>query len=241
MDPGPPVDPPGPPGRRRLWPARDLVWLALSAIGLTALAALAANAFGGGDDITEIQLLLVGSSLALALPAGLLVAARPARRSAVGLVRTTLREHGRALTWLLALFPLTVVVTLALQAVIGTEQHPQAGMMLDRMTPGQLAFAAGFTVLAVPFAEELIFRGVLLSALLERGPPDPIARQRRAVIVSSVLFGLVHFEPQIMIQTGLLGAAAALLRLRSGSLWPAVTLHAVNNAVATAVLASGAA
>ncbi len=80
-------------------------------------------------------------------------------------------------------------------------------------------------------SEELLFRGVLLSALLRR------MRAARAVAVSAVLFALVHLPDLRWLwyavpNLALLGAALAWLRLRSGSLWPAVIAHACNNLLA---------
>ena len=82
-----------------------------------------------------------------------------------------------------------------------------------------------------PLVEELLFRGALLSALLRRMPAA------WAVAISSLLFACVHLPdlgflwyavPNLV----LLAAALAWLRLRSGSLWPAVVAHGVNNLLA---------
>lgn len=228
-----------PPASGREWPARDLVWLVLATL-LATFAAGSAVALFEADPIDEVPLLLVASALGLGLPVGLLVWLRPERRAGLGLRRTPWSEIGRALLWLLALLPAVAIVSLAMQALLGYEHNPQAeALMLDRMDAGQIAFTAVFTIGVVPLVEELLFRGVLIAALLERGPAERAARERRAAVISAVLFGLIHLEPAVIVPTMLLGGAAAALRLRSGSLWPAVTLHAANNAVATAVLAAG--
>jgi membrane protease YdiL (CAAX protease family) len=104
------------------------------------------------------------------------------------------------------------------------------------------AIAPGFRIaltLAVasigPLVEELLFRGVLLSALLRR------LRTAWAVLASAVLFALVHL-PELhwlwyaLPNLALLGVALAWLRLRSGSLWPAVIAHACNNLLAMVAL-----
>lgn len=227
-----------PPSDGRVWPTRDLIWLLMSTLGLAFVAGALA---GPSDDTNTVLRLLALSTVAIGAPAALLVAARRRRVAAVGLVSTSSASIGQAALYGLALLPALGLLNLAIQLVFGAGEHPQAGLMFDRMTGGQLAFAAVFSVLLVPFVEELLFRGVLLSALLERGPADPEVRRRRAVIVSSVVFGLFHVDPHIIPATAVLGAVAAILRLRSGSLWPAVTLHGLNNAVATAILAAGAA
>lgn len=82
-----------------------------------------------------------------------------------------------------------------------------------------------------PLVEELLFRGALLSALLRRMPVG------WAVAISSLLFACVHlpdlgFLWYAVPNLALLAAALAWLRLRSGSLWPAVVAHGVNNLLA---------
>lgn len=222
-----------------LWPARDLVWLLLSTLGLMFVAGALAD-WTGGEDVSGVNHLLAWSSLATLAPAAVLIHARPRRRDAIGLVASTGDDIVKAVLWGLALMPTLAVLNLVVHLVFGADEHPQAGLMFDQMSAAQLAVAAAFSVVVVPFAEELVFRGIVLSALLERGPADPVARRRLAIGVSSLIFGLFHVDPLIIPATTALGAAAAMLRLRTGSLWPAVVLHGFNNAVATAVLAAGA-
>jgi len=86
-----------------------------------------------------------------------------------------------------------------------------------------------------PLVEELLFRGVLLSALLRR------LRTVWAVLASAALFALVHLPDlhwlwYALPNLALLGVVLAWLRLRSGSLWPAVIAHASNNLLAMLAL-----
>jgi len=82
-----------------------------------------------------------------------------------------------------------------------------------------------------PVVEELLFRGVLLSAAVRHLPPGT------AAFLTAALFACVHLPdlgflwyalPNLL----LLGLVLAWLRLASGSLWPAILAHAVNNALA---------
>lgn len=105
--------------------------------------------------------------------------------------------------------------------------------LTDGFEPVSAFTLAGFTVLVllVGFAEEGFFRGVLLQALLPRGA-------LLAATVSSVAFGLAHslnalgtFPLDLVLLqmasgTGI-GLAFAAVRLRSGSIWPIVLLHAL--------------
>ncbi len=244
MSPRWPDAPDDDPSPARFWSGHQIVWLLLASI-LTVVAAVYTAHFiaeqAGFDPRRSFVLGAYALGFATLGPVALLVLPHPARRAAVGLVPTTLRHLSWAPLALIALLPLNLVFSLALEALTGMEEHPQAFMLLDQMSPVQLAAVALMTVVTVPFAEELIFRGVLLSFLLERGPADPTRRKWTAVIVSSLIFGVFHMDPQLIPATTALGIAAAWLRLRSGSLWPAVALHQINNALATVVLASGAA
>jgi membrane protease YdiL (CAAX protease family) len=82
-----------------------------------------------------------------------------------------------------------------------------------------------------PLVEEMLFRGVLLSALLRR------LHVGWAVSICSLAFALVHLPglqwqwyalPNLL----LLALLLAWLRLKSASIWPAVIAHGANNALA---------
>jgi membrane protease YdiL (CAAX protease family) len=83
---------------------------------------------------------------------------------------------------------------------------------------------AGYAILygGIAYSEEVVFRGALLG-LLGRWAG------LQAVVVTSALFALVHeaasATPARMLGLLLLGMLLALLRLRSGSLWPAIAAH----------------
>lgn len=90
-----------------------------------------------------------------------------------------------------------------------------------------------------PLVEELLFRGVLLSALLRR------LRPLAAVVLSALVFALAHLPDLHWLWYGLpdlalLGIAFAWLRLRSGSLWPAILAHACNNLLVMAAMFTAA-
>jgi hypothetical protein len=78
--------------------------------------------------------------------------------------------------------------------------------------------------------EELAFRGGLLSALAGRGSPA------RAITLSAVVFAVFHLDPVRLPAVLLLGIAFGWLAWRTGSLWPSVLAHALNNGAAVAGL-----
>lgn len=96
------------------------------------------------------------------------------------------------------------------------------------------AALAVVAALAAPFAEEVSFRGYLLSALGTRLPPW------RAILGTSALFGIMHLDPVRLPAVLFMGVVLGWLAWRSGSLWPAVAAHVANNALGAAVLLRGA-
>jgi uncharacterized protein len=111
---------------------------------------------------------------------------------------------------------------------------PQDIQQLGSRTPMALRVPLMLVVVSVgPLVEELLFRGVLLSALLQRW------RVGWSVAISSLAFALIHLPgldyqwyavPELL----LLALALAWLRLRSGSIWPAVLAHGLNNLLGVA-------
>jgi membrane protease YdiL (CAAX protease family) len=78
-------------------------------------------------------------------------------------------------------------------------------------------------VIVAPVTEELLFRGMILRGFLSR------YSVRFAVIASSVLFGLMHLIPWQIIAPTFLGLLLAWWMVRTGSLWPCLIGHALNN------------
>jgi uncharacterized protein len=79
-----------------------------------------------------------------------------------------------------------------------------------------------------PLAEEFFFRGYFYGALRRLGV-------WRAVVLTGLAFGGVHvFGSPIafIVPLALLGMGLALLRERTGSLYPGIALHCINNSVA---------
>ena len=80
-----------------------------------------------------------------------------------------------------------------------------------------------------PFAEEIVFRGVLARGLATARP------MWQALLISSAVFGAYHVLPAQAAATFLLGCSLALLTLRSGSIVPAIIVHFLNNVIAILV------
>lgn len=86
-----------------------------------------------------------------------------------------------------------------------------------------LLTAVGLMVLT-PIGEELFFRGVVTSWLMRYSPV-------LATLGSAVIFALAHGINFVLPAALVVGVITAELRRRSGSVWPGVVVHAVNNSV----------
>jgi membrane protease YdiL (CAAX protease family) len=86
------------------------------------------------------------------------------------------------------------------------------------------------TVLAAPFFEEVLFRGVLFAGLRDSLGPWT------AGLASSMLFALLHSDPQALLVLTALGGIFAALYHKTGSLWPAILAHSLWNGATVAAM-----
>jgi uncharacterized protein len=100
--------------------------------------------------------------------------------------------------------------------------------------------AALFVCVIAPIAEEFFFRGFIFGVLrrwkIVVGGRD--VGTVLAAIITGILFGLAHTgsaSSQYLIPLGFLGFVLCLLRWRTGSLYPCMALHSVNNSLALGI------
>jgi len=103
-----------------------------------------------------------------------------------------------------------------------------------------LASAAVFVCLIAPVAEEFFFRGFIFGVL--RRVRIVLAGRELgiwvAAVVTGILFGLAHTgsaSPRYLVPLGFLGFVLCLVRWRTGSLYPCIALHALNNSLALGI------
>ena len=82
-----------------------------------------------------------------------------------------------------------------------------------------------------PFAEEVFFRGFLLTALV------PSWGTMGAIIVSSAIFAVAHLMISTMIPIFVTGLLLSWLYLRSRSIWPPVAVHSAQNLIVLSMVA----
>ena len=111
------------------------------------------------------------------------------------------------------------------------ELEGRVRLLGDPSITHRIGLAIAIAVVA-PLTEEALFRGLILGGLTStRGPT-------RALVVTSVLFGLAHvsfgadLDWPTFVVTGAAGFYLGAIALASGSITPAILIHATHNAVA---------
>lgn len=87
-----------------------------------------------------------------------------------------------------------------------------------------LSFAS--SVVVAPVIEELMFRGIIFAGLAKQYP------LWLAAIVSSLAFAVLHGQVNVGIYTFVFGLILSWLYFRSGSLYPGILAHFINNLIA---------
>ena len=210
------------------------------AVGFVGLAVVA---LGLGSQLQRLHLDPVVHGLILTALAGVggiagfaaAVALRIRDLSAFGVRRTSGRWILIALGAGVVAFALKSLAILAWIQLFGEGENVQSPYAAGGSGGvASLILATAFLALLTPLGEELIFRGVLTNALLRHGPVI-------GVVGSALIFALTHGVNTVFPAAIVVGLITAEIFRRSGSIWPAVIVHAVHNlpTVPALVIAAG--
>lgn len=93
------------------------------------------------------------------------------------------------------------------------------------MSPVGLFFLELFLVAFLPaICEEFLHRGILLQGIRSIG-------YKKAIIISGILFGLIHFSITQTIYATVIGILLGFVAIASKSIFPAIIIHFTNNAI----------
>jgi hypothetical protein len=231
----PPARPATPPTPGGEWGAMRVLGGLLALVALVIVEAGIVSAFDPDLETLEGQLSLQGM-LELTLIGVAFAVARPGRGLAapaeLGIRGAPWRAFGVALLAFLAY----VVFAAVYAPLVQPEQEDIArDLGYGETTLGSVTIGVLIVALA-PVAEETFFRGFMFGGLRRRAPFAV------AALVSGAVFGLFHYTGPdtwgVVPQLAVLGIILAWVYERTGSLWPAIFLHTINNAIAFAILTS---
>jgi membrane protease YdiL (CAAX protease family) len=126
-----------------------------------------------------------------------------------------------------------LAISVAWTTLLHTEREDLLHKLGDREGTAMLLLIALLTCVVAPFAEEFLFRGYIFSAL--RNWRGTIV----AALLTGLLFGGVHAgsAPLLdLVPLALLGVGLCLLYRWTGSLYPGIGVHVLNNSIAFASL-----
>jgi uncharacterized protein len=139
-----------------------------------------------------------------------------------------------AIGWMFAVLGTYYVGAIAFSAIVLQPKQEDIGKELGVCNPGIgiAIFAVMAIVVLAPIAEEIFFRGFFFAGLRTRWSLWPSA------LLSGAIFGLVHAPtgPTAAIPLAGLGVGLAWLYNKTGSIYPSMLAHFLNNAIAISVV-----
>ncbi|MFM7318020.1 MAG: lysostaphin resistance A-like protein [Isosphaeraceae bacterium] len=116
------------------------------------------------------------------------------------------------------------------------ENNPHAVMKMldDGISPTTAALAGLSAVVTAPLAEEVLFRGILLGALVRKSQVVHASRRKIRVqlanVVTSLIFAALHADAwPAPIGIFVLSLVLGKLYITTGRLWPCIAAHALFN------------
>ena len=144
------------------------------------------------------------------------------------------RFEPSAFGWMFAVLGIYYAGAIAFSAIVLQPKQEDIGKELGVCNPGIgiAIFAVMAIIVLAPIAEEIFFRGFFFAGLRKRWSLWPSA------LLSGAIFGLVHAPtgPTAAIPLAGLGVGLAWLYNKTGSLYPSIFAHFLNNAIAISVV-----
>ncbi|MDZ7744272.1 MAG: CPBP family intramembrane glutamic endopeptidase [Candidatus Saccharibacteria bacterium] len=224
------------------------VYISAQILSLVVVGGYAALRFGSSDQaqrwLQSNQYALFAMSLLTALLGtaliGLILRWTKTNWRSIGLKRPQLKDGLNALLGYGYYFPLFIVTSVAVYNFLpGVDFQQEQQLGFDRAVSGWplLVVFVGLVVLP-PLYEEILCRGFLYTGLRRR------MNMWVAGFITSVVFAAAHLgfgsgDPlhwAVAIDTFVLSIVLVGLREKTGSLWPAIGLHAIKNMIAFSLL-----
>jgi membrane protease YdiL (CAAX protease family) len=132
--------------------------------------------------------------------------------------------------------PLWYVIAFASSIVTFLLAHTIVTLVERMGATGSYRYTENFTDQGYPFSvcvvsicvcpaifEELAFRGFIQSSMMR------VMEVRDAVLVTALMFAILHLSPIGMVHLAIIGLVLGVLRVRTGSLYPGMLMHFCHN------------
>ncbi len=156
------------------------------------------------------------------------MAGRTVRSWQFGLRRPA-RGWKHAAFWIVALIVLFILLSVVWSELFTEEKEKLLEQLGSNKSAALLVFSAALTCVVAPICEELLFRAYIFTALRNWRGTLP------AALITGLLFGGIHYgsAPVIdLVPLAGLGFGLCLLYRHTGSLYPSIVAHTLNNSIA---------
>jgi membrane protease YdiL (CAAX protease family) len=202
----------------------------LATVATSIVVAIIAAVSGGAGDLAERISSGPMSVLSYALSMGLTIVGtliyKKLRRGEGKAFRLSMRGFNPML--ILWGFVLILITGIVIEPLL--ELFPESFLKIV----DQMGMHGGWSILMLvilaPVMEEVLFRGILLESVRSK------YNSGRAIVVSALMFGVIHFIPQQVVNAFVIGLILGFIYVRTDSLWPVIIIHALNNAMAYVVM-----
>ena len=127
------------------------------------------------------------------------------------------------ITGLFAMLLASAIILYLFEDLLGWIIDLMNSVQYGNMTPLNYVFLFISICILAPLWEELFFRGILLRRFAMKW------KASTSIIVSSLIFGLMHFGGNSMIHATLFGCLMGFVYLKTQNIWVPIALHSISN------------
>lgn len=122
-----------------------------------------------------------------------------------------------------------IISSSAVESLIKMEEERQATGMPEHLRDASVVLMGFVLLVLTPVGEEILFRGIMYSAFSDR------FGNQKGLLLSSLLFALLHGSVIRFIPTFVMGLAYAALSVRTKSIFPAIITHSFVNLISVVI------
>ena len=160
----------------------------------------------------------------LAVPLFLVIYTKRDVKETYGFAHTKMTGYLGGAVLIVGAYLVNLVIAVGLAGLF-PESAGSVETVFEDIMSGNILAVFAVIALAPAVCEEMLFRGVILHSLKAK------YRVPSAIAITAALFGLYHMSLVKFIPTGLLGMLLCLVVWKTGSIYPAMLMHFINNAI----------
>ena len=160
----------------------------------------------------------------LAVPLFLVIYTKRDVKETYGFAYAEMADYLGGAVLIIGAYLVNLVIAVGLTRLF-SESAGNVEAVFEDIMSGNILTVFAVVALAPAVCEEMLFRGVIMHSLKSR------YRVPSAIAITAALFGLYHMSLVKFIPTGLLGLLLCLVVWKTGSIYPAMLMHFINNAI----------